>query len=69
VYTPCNKGKCFFVPFTEIKENGYDLSISKYKEIVYEEVAYEKPEIIMGRIEGSEDKIKANIAELKKMLG
>ena len=27
------KGKCFFVPVEEIKENDYDLSISKYKEI------------------------------------
>ncbi len=62
------KGKCFFVPFDEIKGNGYDLSISKYKEIEYEEVAYEKPEIIMGKIEGLEDKIKANITELRRML-
>ena len=52
----------------EIKENGYDLSISKYKEIEYEEVAYEKPEVIMARIEGLEDQIKTNISELKGML-
>ena len=45
------------------------MSCSKYKEIEYEEVAYEKPEVIMEKIEGLEDKIKANIAELKKMLG
>ncbi len=63
------KGKCFFVPVSEIKENGYDLSISKYKEIEYEEVAYEKPEIIMEKIEGLENKIKANIEELREMLG
>jgi type I restriction-modification system DNA methylase subunit len=52
----------------EIKENGYDLSISKYKEIEYEEVAYGKPEIIMENIEGLEDQIKTNISELKGML-
>jgi len=62
------KGKCFFVPVGEIKENGYDLSISKYKEIEYEEVAYEKPEVIMEKIEGLEDQIKNNISELKGML-
>ncbi len=62
------KGKCFFVPVGEIIENGYDLSISKYKEIEYEEVAYEKPEVIMGKIERLEDQIKVNIAELKGML-
>jgi N-6 DNA Methylase len=37
------KGKCFFVPVEEIKQNNYDLSISRYKEIEYEEVQYEKP--------------------------
>jgi len=63
------KGKCFYVPFSEIKDNGYDLSISKYKEIEYEEVAYEKPEVIMAKIEGLEDKIKENIAELRELLG
>jgi type I restriction enzyme M protein len=63
------KGKCFFVPYSEIKENGYDLSISKYKEIEYEEVQYEKPEVILDQIEVLEDQIKANIAELRKLLG
>jgi len=62
------KKKCFFVPFSEIKENGYDLSISKYKEIEYEEVQYEKPEVIIAKIADLEDKIKTNINELKNML-
>jgi type I restriction enzyme M protein len=30
------------VPYSEIKENGYDLSISKYREIEYDEVEYTK---------------------------
>ena len=62
------KSKCFFVPAIEIRENGYDISISKYKEIEYEEVAYEKSEVIMLKIEGLEDQIKINISELKDML-
>lgn len=62
------KGKCFYVPFDEIKGNNYDLSISRYKEIEYEEIEYEKPEIIIGKIEELEDQIKANVAELKEML-
>ena len=49
------KKKHFFVPLKEIKDNNYDLSISKYKEIEYEEVKYEKPE-----------KIKKKILELEK---
>ena len=62
------KGKCFFVPFDEIKENGYDLSISRYKEIEYEEVNYDPPEVIIEKIGSLEDQIKANIGELKEML-
>jgi len=62
------KGKCFFVPFSEIKENGYDLSLSKYKEIQYEEIEYKKPEVILEKIEALEDQIKSNIAELRKLL-
>ncbi|RKY40740.1 MAG: SAM-dependent DNA methyltransferase [Candidatus Makaraimicrobium thalassicum] len=62
------KGKCFFVPFDEIKENGYDLSISRYKEIEYEEIEYDPPEVIIEKIGSVEDQIKANIGELKEML-
>ena len=62
------KGKCFFVPFDEIKENGYDLSISRYKEIEYEEIDYDPPEIIIEKIGSVEDQIKVNIGELKEML-
>jgi type I restriction enzyme M protein len=41
----------FLVPKSEIAENDYDLSINRYKEIVYEEVEYEKPEVIIEQIE------------------
>lgn len=51
------KGKCFFVPVSEIKENNYDLSISKYKEIEYKEIEYEKPEVIKKKIIELENKI------------
>lgn len=40
----------FLVPKTEIADNDYDLSINRYKEIVYEEVEYEKPEVIIAEI-------------------
>lgn len=51
------KAKCFFVPIEEIKENDYDLSINKYKEIEYEEIEYEEPEIIKRKILDLENKI------------
>lgn len=59
------KGKAFFVPFEEIKENNYDLSISKYKEIEYEEIEYEKPEVIKKKILGLENKIIDALKDLK----
>lgn len=62
------KGKCFFVPLSEIKENGYDLSISRYKEIVYEEVQYEKPEVIIEKIEALESEIQKGLKDLKALL-
>lgn len=59
------KKKCFFVPIKEIKDNNYDLSISKYKEIKYEEVKYEKPEIIKKRILELEAQIIEQLKGLK----
>jgi len=41
----------FFVPFDEIKDNDWDLSINRYKEIVYEEVEYAPPVQIIAEIE------------------
>jgi type I restriction enzyme M protein len=40
----------FLVPFKEIKENDWDLSINRYKEIVYTEMEYDEPNVILGRI-------------------
>ena len=59
------KKKHFFVPIEEIKENDWDLSISKYKEIEYEEIKYEKPEKIIKNIEKNEKEILEGIKELK----
>jgi type I restriction enzyme M protein len=59
------KAKCFFVPIEEIKANEYDLSISKYKEIEYEEVQYEKPDVIKGKILGLEKNIVKTLEELE----
>jgi type I restriction enzyme M protein len=42
--------KCFVVPRAEIEAEGYDLSLSRYKEDVFEEVAYEAPGVILERL-------------------
>jgi type I restriction enzyme M protein len=59
------KKKNFFVPIKEIKDNNYDLSISKYKEIEYEEIKYEKPEVIKKKILDLENKIIGILKDLK----
>lgn len=60
------KQKHFSVPKKEIVENKYDLNLSAYKEEVYEEVVYEKPEVIFGKLESIETNIKNGMDELKR---
>lgn len=59
----------FFVPLADIVANDYDLSINKYKEVVYEKVEYESTEIIIGKIDEIEQNIQQEMSELKKLLG
>ncbi|SFU37248.1 type I restriction enzyme M protein [Clostridium sp. DSM 8431] len=59
----------FFVDVEEIRENGYDLSINKYKEIEYEEVVYDEPKVILERVRKLEEEIQAGIDELERMIG
>ena len=42
--------QAFFVPLSEIVKNEFDLSINRYKEIIYEEIVYEKPDVILEKI-------------------
>ena len=60
--------KSFLVDAKEIKSNKYDLSISRYKKIVYEEVEYKKPDVIMEKIIGLEKEISKDIVDIKKLL-
>ena len=62
------KAKAFFVPKQEIKNNGYDLSINRYKEIEYEEVEYEPPVVILGKLRALESEISADLDALERML-
>lgn len=59
------KKKYFFIPIKEIKENNYDLSISKYRETEYKEVKYEKPEVIKKKILDLENKIIETLNQMK----
>jgi len=56
------------VPFEKIKENDYNLSISNYKEIKYEEIEYEPPKKIIEKVLKLEEEITKELKELKKMI-
>jgi len=58
----------FLVPFDEIKENDWDLSINRYKEIVYEEVEYAPPAEIIADIEALDKERAEALKTLKELL-
>ena len=58
----------FFVPKAEIVENGYDLSINKYKKAEYKPVEYPSTQEIMADLHELEMQITQGLAELEGML-
>lgn len=58
----------FLVDKQEIVENDYDLSINKYKEVVYEKVEYPPTSEILADIEALNQEIDKNLEELKALL-
>ena len=60
--------KSFLVPKEEIVENGYDLSINKYKKTVYVPVEYPSTKEIMADLRKLEIEITKGLAELEEML-
>ena len=60
--------KSFMVPVAEIRENNYDLSINRYKEVIHEEKVYDKPELIIAAIEALDKDRAALLKQLKSML-
>ena len=58
----------FLVPKAEIAANDYDLSLNRYKEVVYDEVAYDPPLVILDELELLEEEIRVGLGELRGML-
>ena len=58
----------FFVPKKELVDNDYDLSINRYKEVVYEEVEYDEPKVILKRIKALQQAMDKGIEELESLL-
>ena len=59
----------FFVPKQEIVNNGYDLSINKYKKVEYVAVEYPSTQEIMTNLRELEMQIGHEMDELEKLLG
>lgn len=60
--------KHFVVPVAEIREKNFDLSINRYKEAVHEEVKYESPKVILGKLRALEAEIAKDLKALEGML-
>lgn len=58
----------FFVDKAEIEKNKYDLSINRYKEIVHKKIDYEKPEVILNRIDTLIADIAVQTKSVREML-
>jgi len=59
----------FSVPKADIAEQDYELSLNRYKEIVYEEIEYDPPLQIIAELSELENEIQAGLKELEGMLG
>ena len=60
------KDQSFFVPVDEIRQNDYDLTFNKYKEVVREKVVYDDPKDVFVRIEALEAQFAAKQQEFKQ---
>jgi len=60
--------KAFYIPTEEIRGENYDLSINRYKEIVYEDEEYDPPAVILDKLRTMEQEISAKLNELETLL-
>jgi type I restriction-modification system DNA methylase subunit len=58
----------FCLPKSDIVEQGYDLSINRYKEVVHEEVNHRAPQAILDELESIEKEITQGMEQLRGML-
>lgn len=58
----------FMVTVADIAANDCDLSLNKYKQVVYEEAHYDEPKDILERIKTLQDKMAKGVTELEGLL-
>lgn len=59
----------FLIGKEDIVDNDYDLSINKYKEVEYENVDYDAPEVIIARLDELALEISSKMEELRGLIG
>ena len=58
----------FCVPKADIAANGYDLSLNRYKEVVYEEVQHVSPQQLLAELAELDREIEQGMKELEEMV-
>lgn len=67
-YTRKKTEQSFMIPVSDIISNDFDLSLNRYKEVVYEEVYYDAPQEILDRIKTLQGKMAKGVVELEGLL-
>lgn len=52
----------------DIRENKYDLSISRYRETEHQEVQFEPPKDVLRRLRSLDEEVSRDMDELEAML-
>ena len=58
----------FCVPRGDIAAAGYDLSLNRYREVEHEEIAYDRPEVILADLRRVEAEIASGMDRLEEMV-
>lgn len=67
-YSRKKTDQSFMVAVDDITSNGCDLSLNRYKEVVYEEIEYDDPKEILTRIKTLQKKMAKGVEELEGLL-
>lgn len=66
--TKVDGSQSFSIPFSKIKENGFNLNLSQYKVNSVEKIEYEKPKVLISKIAKLENEISKDLEELNEMI-
>ena len=61
-------GPHFLVPRAEIAANNYDLSLNRYKQVEYEQIAHEPPAALLAQLQTLEADIQSGLEELAELI-